>query len=204
MAQYANFFDAYMAKDRRTPAEKTWTPANVQSFANDYSSKNPTWAPDPKYGVTGITPVKFDPYGDPSYAAGATAVTNANTHAGTERDYQYGRGAQLYGVNAEGGFDPTNPYSQAAIMKKHYDDSQRGTTNSYAAQGQLYAGSLNNARATNDYNYGVSGDQLKRAASDFYHGQDLNVQNTADAGIAQLAALLGPAFANFLAGQRGT
>jgi hypothetical protein len=31
----------------------------------------------------------------------------------------------------------------------------------------------------------------------------MNVQNTADAGISQLAALLGPAFANFLNMQRG-
>lgn len=56
-----------------------------------------------------------------------------------------------------GGFDPTNPFSQAALLLKSRNEAsaaselsyQRGVAgnkNSYAATGQLYAGSLNNAQ----------------------------------------------------------
>jgi hypothetical protein len=213
MAQYANFYDAWVAKNapKPTPAQTTWTPGNLQNLANAYSSLNPTWTPPPDQNAalpSPIKPVSFDPYGDVSYAAGASAVTNANTHAGAERDYQYHQGAQNYGYDSSGnlitGGADLNPYAQAALLKRNYDNAVRGTTNSYASQGQLYSGALKNQQATNDFQYGASSDQLKRAAQAFYHGQDVNVQNTADAGIAQLAALLGPTFANFLAQQRGT
>jgi hypothetical protein len=42
-------------------------------------------------------------------------------------------------------FDPNNPYSQAALLRKHYQQAKLGNTTSYAAAGQLYAGSLQNA-----------------------------------------------------------
>lgn len=206
---YSSFWEAYLAKNPTspyTPAGQTWTPGNLQNFANAASALNPTWSPPADQNAklpNPITPVKFDPYNDVGYAAGASAITNANTHAEAEKDYQYGRGSQLYGINAQGGFDPTNPYSQAAVMKRNYDNSVRGTTNSYAANGQLYAGSLKNAQQQNDFQYGSGSDQLKRSAADYYHSQDLNVQNVADQGISQLAALLGPAFLAFLQAQRG-
>lgn len=205
VTQYSSFYDAYKAMH---PEYNPWTQQQQQQLATAYSSLNPTWQPPAGSPVTVPPPVKFDPYGDASYAAGASAVTNANTHAGAERDYQQHAGAQAYGIDANGnpvtsGAD-LNPYAQAAIMKRNYDNSVRGTNNSYAAQGQLYSGARLNAQDANDFNYGASSDALKRQAQGFYHGQDLNVQNTADSGIAQLAALLGPAFANFLATQRGT
>lgn len=186
-----------------------------QSLADAYAAQNPTWTPPDAIQaqlpnpIIPLTAVNFDPLLDPGYAAAYSAVGNANQHAQAEHDYQYGRGQQVYGVNyngdvlgdKSGGY---NPYSQAAILKRNYVNSVRGTTNSYASSGQLYSGALKNAQAGNDLRYGQNFDQLKRAASDFYHGQDQTVQNVADQGVSQLAGLLGPALANFLQQQRGS
>lgn len=211
---YTSFRAAYDAKNPKPvadPAASTWTPQNLQGLANAYSAGNPTWTPPADQNAAlpnPIQPVKFDPMGDVSYAAGSAAVTNANTHAVAEHDYQGHNIGQTTGYDSSGNLITSgadlNPYSQAAILKRNYDNSVRGTDNSYAASGQLYSGARLNAQGTNDWNYGTGSDQLKRAAQGSYHGQDLNVQNVSDAGQSQLAALLGPALANFLASQRGT
>lgn len=49
--------------------------------------------------------------------------------------------------------DISNPYSKAAILQKTYDQRKMGVGNSYAAQGQLYAGSLSNAYKGQEENY---------------------------------------------------
>jgi hypothetical protein len=91
------------------------------------------------------------PLGDVGYAAGDSAVTNANTHAAAERDYQYHNIGQQTGYDSSGNLITSggdlNPYAQAALLKRNYDASVRGTTNNYAAQGQLYSGAIKNAQA---------------------------------------------------------
>ena len=47
------------------------------------------------------------------------------------------------------GGDTSNPYSQAAMLQKSYDQNRAGTLNSSAAAGQLYAGSMQNAQDAN-------------------------------------------------------
>jgi hypothetical protein len=75
----------------------------------------------------------------------------ATTVAGL--DYQKGQLGQIYGlgVNAQGSVfdDPSNPFSRAAALAQSYKRAQTGTTNSMAASGQLYAGSLQNAQNEN-------------------------------------------------------
>lgn len=221
---YSSFWEAYQAKNPSspyTPAAQTWTPANTQNLANAYSAVNPTWTPPATQNAAlpqPINPVTFDPMGDVSYAAATgtygytdkdgvyhpgTLVQNANN----ERTYQGHNIGQSTGYDAQGNLITSgadlNPYAQAAVLKRNYDSSVRGTTNSYAAQGQLYSGALKNAQATNDWNYGASSDQLQRGAANAYHAQDQAVVGATDSSIANLAALLGPAFTNFLASQKG-
>ncbi len=66
--------------------------------------------------------------------------------------YERGQLGTTYGLrgDAQGGVfdDPSNPYSRAAALQESYDNAKRGNTNSYAARGQLYAGSLQNAQNT--------------------------------------------------------
>lgn len=57
--------------------------------------------------------------------------------------------------------DPKNPNSRARLLKRAYDQSQAGATTSYAAQGQLYAGSLQNARNENTFGYQRGSDALQ-------------------------------------------
>lgn len=207
MAQYSSFYEAYKAKN---PNYNPWTPQQLQGLASDYSSKNPTWTPSAADNArlpTPIVPVKFDPYLDPSYAAAASLGGTRAQQAQGQLAYQAGRTAQQYGYDAQGkeitsGAD-LNPYAVAAVLKRNWQNSRRGTLNSYASQGQLYAGSLKNAQATNDWNYGLGADQAKRGAADAYNNANLGYQGVLDANAAQLASLLSPAFANFLASQRG-
>jgi hypothetical protein len=66
------------------------------------------------------------------------------------------------------GIDPgfndyaNNPYSRAALLRKSYDTAVRGSTNSYAAAGHLYSGSLHNAQGANRGAYDQGYDALNK------------------------------------------
>ena len=74
-------------------------------------------------------------------------------------------------------FDPSNPFSQAAMLKRSYDQGQAGNTNSYAARGQLYSGALQNAQNETGFQYQKSNNTLSNALQAFL------AQNTG--GLAQ-------------------
>lgn len=50
-------------------------------------------------------------------------------------------------------FDPNNPFSRAALLKRTYDQSSRGNVNRMAARGQLNAGSFQNLKNNTDFGY---------------------------------------------------
>lgn len=70
---------------------------------------------------------------------------------------------QAYGIDP--GFnDPAqNPLSRAAMLKKAWMTANRGSNTSFAARGQLYAGSLANARGANQSNYELGYDELNKS-----------------------------------------
>lgn len=87
---------------------------------------------------------------DPIYDETVNATTL--NYAQTLQRAQYARG-QLgsefgIGVTPQGSVydDHSNPFSRAAVMQLAYDRQRAGNTNSYAARGQLYAGSLQDAQ----------------------------------------------------------
>lgn len=88
-------------------------------------------------------------------------------------DYGYTEGA--------GGlqFDANNPYSQAALMQKHYTQARGQSNSNFAAAGHLYAGA--NQGATNEINAqeGQAQDSLQKAMARFLAG---NTANQATAG----------------------
>lgn len=84
-------------------------------------------------------------------AAGGAEKAYGNTHAYlqskklmTQQDYGIAPGFNDYA---------NNPFSRAALLRKSYDTSVRGSTNSYAAGGHLYGGSLRNAQTANRGQY---------------------------------------------------
>lgn len=76
-------------------------------------------------------------------------------------------------------FDPNNPYSRAALLQRRHDQAQTGLTNRYAAMGQLYAGSLQNAKNAENFQYGASSDALGKALINFL-ANNTSGQQTAD------------------------
>lgn len=55
-----------------------------------------------------------------------------------------------------------NPFSKMAMLSHAYQNTQRGTTNSYAAQGQLYSSAVGNQRTTDTYNNDAAVDAAKK------------------------------------------
>lgn len=47
-----------------------------------------------------------------------------------------------YGFDLSGNYDPSNPFSQATLLRQAYQNRLKYNTNSMAAQGQLYSGAL--------------------------------------------------------------
>ena len=117
-----------------------------------------------------VTPSNLPP--DPVYqqTIGALGKSLTDTLAGISQ--QRTAGLQTYGYTEDPtthaiAYDPNNPYSQAALLRKNYQQAKTGNTNSYAASGQLYAGSLQNAqdKATGDFNQ--ADNNLTRAVINF-------------------------------------
>lgn len=111
----------------------------------------------------GGAPAPAPPPFDAGLAASqATADARRNTLL-TDANVDLTQTSQEYGFKYDpttgkfGGFDPTNPYSQAALLAKARDDSTRTSelgyqrryasdTQDFAQAGQLYAGARQNAQ----------------------------------------------------------
>lgn len=104
---------------------------------------------------------------DPIYdqQVGAAQRTRDDTLSALAQ--QRNAGLSSFGYTADLQFDPNNPFSQAALLKRSYDQARRATTTSIAARGGLYSGSLQNAQADVNHRQGQSEDALKRRLVEF-------------------------------------
>lgn len=106
------------------------------------------------------------------FDAALTAANNAATYgynnAVAQIDAQEPLIRRQYGFDEAGGLDPSNPFGKAQLLKRSYDQAQRGNTNSYASRGQLYSGALQ--RAKDDAQFGY---QANDAALRGQYGQQL-------------------------------
>jgi hypothetical protein len=115
-----------------------------------------TWSatpPPPNPYASSVPPV------DPSLEAYRVAGMRNTALADASAGFQTGQIENQYGLGA----DVSNPYSQAKLLEDHYKRSQLGTTNSYAAQGQLTSGAYGRMQGENARNYNIGYDQLARA-----------------------------------------
>lgn len=104
----------------------------------------------PGYGGGGSN----GPYAMPWSATYQTDIAQAGQNlqfAQQETAYDQATLEREYGFN-----DTSDPFSRAAQLQHNYENAQRGTLNNYAASGQLYAGSLNNANDIDRRNYDES------------------------------------------------
>lgn len=104
------------------------------------------------------TPTPWDPAYETS-VAGANR-TYGNALAGLA--YQKQAAQQEYGLDQGFNDYQTNPYSRAALLEQKFKQANRGTSTSYAARGQLYAGSSQNALSYNREGYGQERDSLEK------------------------------------------
>ncbi len=137
---------------------------------------SPGVAPGPP--VTGSTPATPAPVGtdglphDSLYDSDAARALARRQAAENAVPGQLAQGRDQFGYSYDqttGAIadDPTNPYSRRALLVQSYDNARRGNTNSLAAHGQLYAGSLSNAQDTSQRTFNQSGDALKRSFQDY-------------------------------------
>lgn len=119
-----------------------------------------------------FTPAPAPPMPQPFDANQELARLQASMNIGlsdAEGTYQTGRTGYQTGYNAAGARDFSNPYSQAQLLEDEYKRSLSGTTNSYAAQGQLNSGAKGRALARDDRLYAQSSAGLRDQAADTYH-----------------------------------
>jgi hypothetical protein len=133
------------------------------------SAPAPSSSPTPKVDVNSL-PV------DPTYDQQIAALMKRRDDSLAGLTQQRTGGLLNYGYsatfdaagNATGlSFDPNNPYSRAALARKHHQQAKTGTQNRYAASGQLYAGSLINAQNANDQGFAQDEDSRQKQLLSF-------------------------------------
>jgi hypothetical protein len=136
------------------PAPVSGGPAGAPGAPAGFTVATSTLPPDPTYDMQ----------------IGTFGKTRDDTIAGLVQ--QRGAGLQAYGYTEDPtthaiAFDPNNPYSQAALLRKHYQQAKTGNTTSYAASGQLYAGSLQNAQNASTDQFNAGDNAIKQAVINF-------------------------------------
>jgi hypothetical protein len=94
--------------------------------------------------------------------------------------YQLGQLQQEYGYGETGA---ANPYSRAALLQESFQRSKLGTTNNYAAGGQLYSGAYGRAQGENQRQYSIGENANRRAYDQAVYGVNYGqAQNAATYG----------------------
>lgn len=176
------------------PAQAPAQPAPApQPSASDIAYSSPTIAPQLAANDTNLADtytglgVSFDPSGAPVYSGGS-----------------YFQGAQNFGVDESGnliaqGDTRFNPFSEAELMKKAFNERKNATVNSYAGRNQLYAGSLNNAQTGDATSYAQNYNALQRNAEGYYSGLVNKARGARDTAAMNTAGMTGQAVADFTA-----
>ncbi len=104
-----------------------------------------------------------------NYSNTVAGITNSEDRTASDFGYKvdYSTGANGARTVTNLSVDPTNPFSRAAALQRSYDQAKEGSTNSYAARGQLYAGSLQNAQNENTYQFAKGENALRQSFIDF-------------------------------------
>lgn len=143
----------------RKPALGQWNPqgeTGKTAYAQGMGKPAAPGAAPP--AASPYTPAPWDSQYELSAAGARQKYANTVNNLGlkktaTEQDFGLGNGYNDY---------QSNPYSRAALLEQTYQKANRGTGNSYAASGQLYAGSLSTALDANRQAEAQSHDSLEK------------------------------------------
>jgi hypothetical protein len=151
-------------------------------------------SPTAAAGGDGTQPQPVDPF----LESQRLAATNNIQLGDAESAWQQGQLQRQSGFDATGNLVSSgadfNPFSQAMQLQDAYHANRLGNTNSYAAQGQLYSGALQNAQGAADKSYAQGYDALKTSTLGGYHGLQAGrlgnyASNTLGTGSADFASL---------------
>lgn len=101
---------------------------------------------------------------------------------------EYGFGFNM-ATGAIGGFDPTNPFSQAALLMKARKERDKGENTSYASQGQFGSSAYAAAKKETGYQYDKGYDTLRRGFQDYVKNYLRRQRDIRTVGIEELANL---------------
>ena len=134
---------------------------------------------------------------DPTYLATMTALGKNKTTTLTGLTGERQRGLQSYGytetnIDPKTGigtpvFDPSNPFSKAALLKANYTRQRAGTAQRIGSTGGLYSGAAGSAQRFLGRQQLGAEDQLTRSLIDFL-GQNTQQANDASYAYEQGAA----------------
>lgn len=176
---------------------------NSQAFINTYNQSNPSapygspaWASLTGNGLGPMgTNAQSAPPFDPEAEARASAARQRRTNLLSDADVDLQQTAQETGfkynpaTGAFGGFDPTNPFSQAALLMKSRKERDKGENTSYASQGQLYSGAYTTAKKETGFQYNKGYDTLRRGFDDYVKNYLRRKRDIQSVPIEELASL---------------
>jgi hypothetical protein len=158
-------------------------------------------APTAAVGGDGAQPQPEDPF----LASQRLAATNNIKLGDAESAWQQGQLQRQSGFDATGNLVTSgadyNPFSQAMQLQDSWHANKLGTTNSLAAQGQLYSGAMVNAQGAADKGYAQGYDALRTGTLGGYHGIQAGrlsnyASNTLGTGSADFTSLYKQLYGN--------
>lgn len=171
-AGWSNYAAGYMGTNA---GANSWEPnyQNWQDYATGYKAGHPQdfLSPDQvKYIQAATAPQTPNlPPWDPTYEADVSGINRLHNDTIANLGYEESQLSPSYGYQTDNSgnvsVDPSNPFSKAALLQKTYGENQARSTNSMAAQGQLYSGALQNQQNQNTFGFQQNTDALKRAYS---------------------------------------
>ena len=140
------------------------------------------------------TPISTPPV-DPQLLANTTAANQRRTTLSSDADVDLQQTSASYGFGYDpatgkfGGFDPTNPFSQAALLMKARKERDQGENTSFASSGQLYSGSYQTAKKETGFQYDKGYDALRRGYQDYVKNYIRRKRDIQTQPIEELATL---------------
>lgn len=138
-------------------AQQWWWNGNWHTVPPPQASQTPSPStdakPSPAPAPSGPSPLPLDP----NLLAQQDLIQRQLASQLAGYDAQRQTAIRQFGLD-----DPSDPFSRQALLQKSYDQRVRGTTNSLAAQGQLYAGAYVNQQNFNTNNYQQQHDALRK------------------------------------------
>jgi hypothetical protein len=137
---------------------------NQAGFIDTYNRANP----GAQYGTPqfGQSQAVAPPPPDWQQQAYEASQARGVQYADAQATYDRGRVQRDFGYGANGQVDPSNPYSRAALLERNFSQQQAGDTNSFASQGQLYSGALQNQKNQTTFGYLQGNNALRNEYAD--------------------------------------